>query len=116
MKKITQISLAKPGVNLEIFYESCGAKQALWLPLGAQEDLSQGCLLVYQTSSLMLLQVRRVQTGIPWRTKWKLWPRLAFHIEDESFIYGALKLHVHTSKKEAGEEDNVVKGPLTESG
>lgn len=54
-EKITQFSLIKPGVNLEIFYESSGVKQALWLSLRAQDDSSQDYFLVYQSSSLMLV-------------------------------------------------------------
>lgn len=57
-----------------------------------------------------------LRLGIPWQTKRKSWPWLAFHIEGVSFVYWAPKLHVHPSKKETGEEDCAAKGPLTEFG
>lgn len=57
-----------------------------------------------------------LRLGIPWQTKWKLWPWLAFLIEVVSFVYWVLKLHVHPSKKETGEEDCAAKGPLNRFG
>lgn len=62
MKKMAQFAFINPDVNLELCHEITGVKEPLWLSLGSQDDASQGYLLAYQSISLTLAQVRRVQT------------------------------------------------------
>ena len=59
---MAQFAFINLGVNLELFHESSGIKEPLWLSLGSQDDASQGYLVAYQSSFLTLAQVRRAQT------------------------------------------------------
>jgi len=62
MKKMVQLALINPSVNLELFHESLGVKEPLWLPIGSQDDGSHGCLLAHQSNLLTLVQVLKDQS------------------------------------------------------
>lgn len=80
-----------------------------------QDDASQCYLPAYQSRSLTLTQVRRVQTRNTLANKVEGVVLTGFHLEVVSFVYWVLELRAYPSRKET-EEDHASRGSLSEFG